>query len=86
VSSRCAASRPARGAGTDHLAGTTAELIWPILEAGGLKAGRDIYLAFSPDREDPGNANFDLKLVIDLATFASARASAPHTSSRLEPA
>ncbi len=30
----------------------------PILEAGGLKAGKDFFLAFSPEREDPGNKNF----------------------------
>jgi UDP-N-acetyl-D-glucosamine dehydrogenase len=30
----------------------------PILEAGGLKGGRDFFLAFSPEREDPGNKNF----------------------------
>ncbi|HEU4435929.1 MAG TPA: nucleotide sugar dehydrogenase, partial [candidate division Zixibacteria bacterium] len=41
--------------------GTTVELILPILESTGLKAGRDFYLAFSPERVDPGNANFDTK-------------------------
>ena len=35
--------------------GTTAEVMRPILEAGGLKSGRDFYLAYSPEREDPGN-------------------------------
>jgi UDP-N-acetyl-D-glucosamine dehydrogenase len=35
--------------------GTTVEVIKPILEAGGLKSGRDFHLAFSPEREDPGN-------------------------------
>jgi UDP-N-acetyl-D-glucosamine dehydrogenase len=35
--------------------GTTEELVLPMLEAGGLKAGRDFYLAFSPERVDPGN-------------------------------
>ena len=34
--------------------GTTRELMLPILEAGGLKAERDFYLAYSPEREDPG--------------------------------
>lgn len=38
--------------------GTTRELMQPILEAKGLKAGEDFYLAFSPEREDPGNASF----------------------------
>ncbi|MBN1192421.1 MAG: nucleotide sugar dehydrogenase [Coriobacteriia bacterium] len=35
--------------------GTTEEVIQPILESGGLKVGADIYLAFSPERVDPGN-------------------------------
>ncbi len=38
--------------------GTTRELMKPILEASGLKAGRDFYLAYSPEREDPGNKHF----------------------------
>jgi UDP-N-acetyl-D-glucosamine dehydrogenase len=38
--------------------GTTDDEMRPILEAGGLKAGRDFFLAFSPEREDPGNKNF----------------------------
>ncbi len=40
--------------------GTTEELIIPILEEGsGLKAGEDFYVAYSPEREDPGNENFN---------------------------
>jgi UDP-N-acetyl-D-glucosamine dehydrogenase len=35
--------------------GTTEEVVQPKLEAGGLKAGRDFFLAFSPERVDPGN-------------------------------
>jgi UDP-N-acetyl-D-glucosamine dehydrogenase len=38
--------------------GTTRNVVLPILENGGLKAGRDFFLAFSPEREDPGNAHF----------------------------
>ena len=38
--------------------GTTRDVVKPILEANGLKAGRDFFLAFSPEREDPGNLNF----------------------------
>ena len=38
--------------------GTTRDVVLPILEATGLKAGEDFFLAFSPEREDPGNANF----------------------------
>ncbi|WP_441000670.1 nucleotide sugar dehydrogenase [Fodinibius sp. SL11] len=40
--------------------GTTEELIIPILESkSGLTAGEDFYVAYSPEREDPGNVNFD---------------------------
>lgn len=35
--------------------GTTQEVLKPILEASGLTSGRDFFLAFSPEREDPGN-------------------------------
>lgn len=35
--------------------GTTAEVVRPILEAGGLQAGRDFFLGYSPEREDPGS-------------------------------
>ncbi|HTW33256.1 MAG TPA: nucleotide sugar dehydrogenase [Rhizomicrobium sp.] len=38
--------------------GTTVEVVKPILEARGLAVGRDMFLAFSPEREDPGNPNF----------------------------
>jgi UDP-N-acetyl-D-glucosamine dehydrogenase len=38
--------------------GTTDELVRGILEKTGLVAGRDFFLAFSPEREDPGNANY----------------------------
>src|SRR6185437_14474887 len=38
--------------------GTTEELVQPMLEAGGLKAGEDFFLAFSPERVDPGNPTF----------------------------
>jgi UDP-N-acetyl-D-glucosamine dehydrogenase len=38
--------------------GTTREVMKPILEKSGLKAGRDFYIAFSPEREDPGNKHF----------------------------
>jgi len=38
--------------------GTTDEVMRPIFEATGLKSGVDFYLAFSPEREDPGNPDF----------------------------
>ncbi len=37
---------------------TTRENVLPILAETGLKAGNDYYLAFSPEREDPGNPHF----------------------------
>ena len=40
--------------------GTTVELIKPILEETGLKAGEDFHLAFSPERVDPGNEHYDI--------------------------
>jgi UDP-N-acetyl-D-glucosamine dehydrogenase len=43
--------------------GTTRELMKPILEANGLKAGKDFYLAYSPEREDPGNKYFTTKTI-----------------------
>ncbi len=38
--------------------GTTEEECRPILEATGLRSGTDFFLAFSPEREDPGNPEF----------------------------
>ncbi len=38
--------------------GTTRDIVRPILEAGGMVSGRDFFLAFSPEREDPGNPDF----------------------------
>jgi len=39
--------------------GTTREVILPALEKSGLKVDRDFYLAFSPERIDPGNPKYD---------------------------
>jgi UDP-N-acetyl-D-glucosamine dehydrogenase len=39
--------------------GTTDELVRRILEESGLKCGQDFFLAFSPEREDPGNGQFN---------------------------
>jgi len=39
--------------------GTTDEVMLPILESSGLKTGADFYLAFSPERVDPGNAHYN---------------------------
>ena len=39
--------------------GTTQDVLRPILETSGLKAGKDFFIAFSPEREDPGNLDFE---------------------------
>lgn len=41
--------------------GTTEEIVKPLLEKKGLKCGEDFYLAFSPERVDPGNKQFKTK-------------------------
>src|SRR5207244_8373445 len=38
--------------------GTTEEVLLPMFEAKGLKVGQDFFLAFSPERIDPGNQQF----------------------------
>jgi len=41
--------------------GTTEEVLVPMFEQKGFKVGRDIFLAFSPERVDPGNAMYTTK-------------------------
>jgi UDP-N-acetyl-D-glucosamine dehydrogenase len=41
--------------------GTTDEVVQPMLEAGGLRADTDFFLAFSPERVDPGNQQYTTK-------------------------
>ncbi len=43
--------------------GTTNELVKPILEQSNLKAGTDFFLAYSPEREDPGNKDFSVSKI-----------------------
>ena len=43
--------------------GTTRDVLRPILENGGLVAGKDFLLAFSPEREDPGNPQFTTRTI-----------------------
>jgi UDP-N-acetyl-D-glucosamine dehydrogenase len=65
--------------------GTTREIVLPILAQSGLKVGQDFFLAYSPEREDPGNPDYSasgipkviggiephsLKLAVDLYSHA----------------
>ncbi len=43
--------------------GTTKEILSPELEKSGLKANRDFYVAYSPEREDPGNKDFSTNTI-----------------------
>ena len=43
--------------------GTTSEVMAPILEKSGLKAGVDFAMAYSPEREDPGNPDFETSTI-----------------------
>ncbi|MGD0384787.1 MAG: nucleotide sugar dehydrogenase [Solirubrobacteraceae bacterium] len=58
--------------------GTTRERVAPLLERGGLRAGVDFHLAFSPERVDPGRTDFTLantpKLVGGLTAACGDRA------------
>jgi UDP-N-acetyl-D-glucosamine dehydrogenase len=77
--------------------GTTDEIVLPRLEARKMKVGEDFFLAFSPEREDPGNTNFDTSTIpkvvggttpdcLDLATTLYAEAIkqvVPVTSTRV---
>lgn len=46
--------------------GTTDELLLPILEKDNKKVNKDFYLAFSPERIDPGNKNFTLEQIVKV--------------------
>lgn len=43
--------------------GTTEEELLPRVSEGGLNVGEDIFLVYSPEREDPGNPNFDTRTI-----------------------
>ena len=43
--------------------GTTREIVKPILEKAKLEAGKDFFLAYSPEREDPGNKEFSVSKI-----------------------
>ena len=72
--------------------GTTDEVVQPLLEAKGLKAGVDFFLAFSPERVDPGNPTFHTRNVpkvvgghtpdcLKLAAAGTGRQSTPSSPS-----
>ena len=46
---------------------TTRDVILPILGESGLKCGQDFFLAYSPEREDPGNAEFSAEKIPKVA-------------------
>ena len=52
--------------------GTTRGVVLPILEASGLRCGRDVFLAYSPEREDPGNPAFRTATIPKLLGGADA--------------
>lgn len=43
--------------------GTTEEELFPRMESTGLKVGEDVFLVYSPEREDPGNPNFNTRTI-----------------------
>ena len=43
--------------------GTTREVVLPILARGGLRVGRDFFLAYSPEREDPGRKDYTTRTI-----------------------
>jgi UDP-N-acetyl-D-glucosamine dehydrogenase len=53
--------------------GTTDELILPLLEKTGMKVGHDFFLAFSPERVDPGNAKFNTRNIPKVVGGVTAR-------------
>lgn len=47
--------------------GTTKEILLPYVKRAGLSVGEDFYLVYSPEREDPGNANFSTQTIPKVA-------------------
>jgi UDP-N-acetyl-D-glucosamine dehydrogenase len=67
--------------------GTTDEFVLPMLARGGLKVGRDFFLAFSPERVDPGNTQFttrNIPKVVGGVTPACTRVACALYRQRLE--
>jgi UDP-N-acetyl-D-glucosamine dehydrogenase len=71
--------------------GTTDEVVQPMLEAGGLKAGEDFFLAFSPERVDPGNPQWNTRNIpkvvggINAASTEAAAALYAQVVEKVEP-
>ncbi|MHC1551688.1 nucleotide sugar dehydrogenase [Phyllobacterium sp. K27] len=55
--------------------GTTDDVVKTILEKTGLKSGKDFFLGFSPEREDPGNRDFDTSSIPKIVAGDGAEAS-----------
>ncbi|MBN1435075.1 nucleotide sugar dehydrogenase, partial [Candidatus Fermentibacterales bacterium] len=55
--------------------GTTTEELVPVLEKSGLRAGDDFMVAFSPEREDPGNRSFSTRTIPKLVGGIDGRSS-----------
>ncbi len=53
--------------------GTTREVVLPLLEETGLKAGQDFFLAYSPEREDPGNPEHAITAIPKVVGAIDAR-------------
>jgi UDP-N-acetyl-D-glucosamine dehydrogenase len=53
--------------------GTTEEKMLPLLEAGGLKTGEDFYLAYSPERENPGDKVYTTEKIPKVVGGVTAR-------------
>jgi UDP-N-acetyl-D-glucosamine dehydrogenase len=56
--------------------GTTEQVVKPILEEGGFRSGRDFFIAFSPEREDPGNRSYRTATIPKIVAGDGALASA----------
>ncbi|MDP3732157.1 MAG: nucleotide sugar dehydrogenase [Candidatus Omnitrophota bacterium] len=54
--------------------GTTEEVILPLLESKGLECGKDFYLAFSPERIDPGNSKYTVNKIPKVVGGVTAEA------------
>lgn len=71
--------------------GTTRDVMLPILEESGLAAGTDFFLAYSPEREDPGNPDFSAERIpkvvggLDAASLEMAEILYGHAVVRVVP-